>query len=231
MHAVFWLSRDTVSAPWREHSTLYLRVFSKCFLKWGVLIIRKLFLPFLHRVLPHCSVSHPYGSFRSFIIFGGYFWGELFFFLKGRQIIVYFMLIIYKPLLVLVCFTAPLIDSMYFIQAPKTLLPPNVCHRFSSPFSPSLLPKKSHREVSATTRTWMGIFVHVCVFLQKYNGHLPIEIKAVPEGSVIPRGNVLFTVESTDPECYWLTNWVEVSLFSFFSGPGVDSGVIFCVSC
>lgn len=77
----------------------------------------------------------------------------------------------------------------------------------------------------------MGIFVHVCVFLQKYNGHLPIEIKAVPEGSVIPRGNVLFTVESTDPECYWLTNWVEVSLFSFFSGHGVDSGVIFCVSC
>lgn len=49
------------------------------------------------------------------------------------------------------------------------------------------------------------------ISLQKYNGHLPIEIKAVPEGSVIPRGNVLFTVESTDPECYWLTNWVEVS--------------------
>uniref|UniRef100_A0A3Q3E2E1 Nicotinamide phosphoribosyltransferase n=1 Tax=Labrus bergylta TaxID=56723 RepID=A0A3Q3E2E1_9LABR len=46
----------------------------------------------------------------------------------------------------------------------------------------------------------------------KYNGHLPIEIKAVPEGSVIPRGNVLFTVESTDPECYWLTNWVETIL-------------------
>ncbi|KTF83375.1 hypothetical protein cypCar_00022446 [Cyprinus carpio] len=45
--------------------------------------------------------------------------------------------------------------------------------------------------------------------LEKYNGHLPIEIKAVPEGSVIPRGNVLFTVVSTDPECYWLTNWVE----------------------
>ena len=49
------------------------------------------------------------------------------------------------------------------------------------------------------------------IWLQKYDGHLPIEIKAVPEGSVIPRGNVLFTVESTDPECYWLTNWVEVS--------------------
>lgn len=59
-------------------------------------------------------------------------------------------------------------------------------------------------------------YVHTCLcVLQKYNGHLPIEIKAVPEGSVIPRGNVLFTVESTDPECYWLTNWVEVC-WSFF---------------
>ncbi|XP_043944470.1 nicotinamide phosphoribosyltransferase [Protopterus annectens] len=48
--------------------------------------------------------------------------------------------------------------------------------------------------------------------LEKYDGHLPIEIKAVSEGSVIPRGNVLFTVESTDPECYWLTNWVETIL-------------------
>lgn len=48
--------------------------------------------------------------------------------------------------------------------------------------------------------------------LEKYNGHLPIEIKAVPEGSVIPRGNVLFTVENTDPRCYWLPNWVETLL-------------------
>lgn len=56
-----------------------------------------------------------------------------------------------------------------------------------------------------------GVFV-----LQKYDGHLPIEVKAVPEGSVIPRGNVLFTVESTDPECYWLTNWVEVRSLLLF---------------
>lgn len=55
----------------------------------------------------------------------------------------------------------------------------------------------------------------IIVFYQKYDGHLPIEVKAVPEGSVIPRGNVLFTVENTDPECYWLTNWVEVNCFLF----------------
>ncbi|KAL8220970.1 UNVERIFIED_CONTAM: hypothetical protein K2H54_057029 [Gekko kuhli] len=48
--------------------------------------------------------------------------------------------------------------------------------------------------------------------LEKYEGCLPIEVKAVPEGSVIPRGNVLFTVENTDPDCYWLTNWIETIL-------------------
>ncbi|XP_026533026.1 nicotinamide phosphoribosyltransferase [Notechis scutatus] len=48
--------------------------------------------------------------------------------------------------------------------------------------------------------------------LEKYDGRLPIEIKAVPEGFVIPRGNVLFTVENTDPNCYWLTNWIETIL-------------------
>uniref|UniRef100_A0A670J6X4 Nicotinamide phosphoribosyltransferase n=1 Tax=Podarcis muralis TaxID=64176 RepID=A0A670J6X4_PODMU len=48
--------------------------------------------------------------------------------------------------------------------------------------------------------------------LEKYEGCLPIEVKAVPEGSVVPRGNVLFTVENTDPDCYWLTNWIETIL-------------------
>jgi hypothetical protein len=48
--------------------------------------------------------------------------------------------------------------------------------------------------------------------LDKYNGYLPIRIKAVPEGSVIPIKNVLITVENTDPNCYWLTNYVETLL-------------------
>lgn len=48
---------------------------------------------------------------------------------------------------------------------------------------------------------------------QKHDGRLPIRIKAVPEGRVIPRGNVLFTVENTDPSFYWLTNYIEVNGF------------------
>jgi nicotinamide phosphoribosyltransferase len=48
--------------------------------------------------------------------------------------------------------------------------------------------------------------------LDKYNGHLPIKIKAVAEGTAVPTGNVLITIENTDPECYWLTNFLETLL-------------------
>ncbi|OSO93017.1 nicotinate phosphoribosyltransferase [Cylindrospermopsis raciborskii CENA303] len=44
------------------------------------------------------------------------------------------------------------------------------------------------------------------------NGRLPVRIKAVPEGSVIPNHNVLMTVESTDPNVFWITTWLETLL-------------------
>ncbi|XP_055958451.1 nicotinamide phosphoribosyltransferase isoform X1 [Patella vulgata] len=47
---------------------------------------------------------------------------------------------------------------------------------------------------------------------EHHKGYLPIRINAVPEGSVVPFKNVLFTVENTDPECYWLTNYLETLL-------------------
>lgn len=49
---------------------------------------------------------------------------------------------------------------------------------------------------------WSGV-------LARHEGRLPIRIKAVPEGSVVPTGNVLMTVENTDPEAFWLTNAME----------------------
>ncbi|XP_065918649.1 nicotinamide phosphoribosyltransferase-like [Dysidea avara] len=48
--------------------------------------------------------------------------------------------------------------------------------------------------------------------VEKHNGRLPIRIKAIPEGTVVPYKNVLFTVENTDPNCYWLTNYLETIL-------------------
>merc|ERR1711939_506001 len=48
--------------------------------------------------------------------------------------------------------------------------------------------------------------------LEKHGGKLPIRIKAVPEGTLVPNKNVLLTMENTDPECYWLTNYLETLL-------------------
>lgn len=45
--------------------------------------------------------------------------------------------------------------------------------------------------------------------VEKYDGRLPISIKAVPEGTVVDTKNVLLTIESLDPECAWLTNFLE----------------------
>jgi nicotinamide phosphoribosyltransferase len=43
----------------------------------------------------------------------------------------------------------------------------------------------------------------------KYGGILPLRIKAVKEGSLVGAQNAIITVENTDPEFYWLTNWAE----------------------
>jgi nicotinamide phosphoribosyltransferase len=48
--------------------------------------------------------------------------------------------------------------------------------------------------------------------LNEHDGYLPVVIKAVEEGSVVPVLNVLATIENTDPECYWLTTWIETAL-------------------
>jgi nicotinamide phosphoribosyltransferase len=48
--------------------------------------------------------------------------------------------------------------------------------------------------------------------LYRYQGRLPIKINAVPEGTVVPVSNVMMTVENTDPNLWWLTNYIETLL-------------------
>lgn len=45
--------------------------------------------------------------------------------------------------------------------------------------------------------------------LNKYNGYLPLEIRAIPEGMVVPVGVATVTIVNTDPECAWLTSYIE----------------------
>lgn len=56
-----------------------------------------------------------------------------------------------------------------------------------------------------TARGWQHI-------INRWGGKLPVEICAVPEGTVVPVKNALMTIENTDPEVPWLTNWLETVL-------------------
>ncbi len=43
-------------------------------------------------------------------------------------------------------------------------------------------------------------------------GYLPIEIKAVEEGEIVPVQNALFTIQNTHPDYFWLVNFIETLL-------------------
>ena len=48
--------------------------------------------------------------------------------------------------------------------------------------------------------------------LEHHAGKLPLEIRALPEGLVVPEGNVMLTIENTCPRCAWLVNHLETLL-------------------
>lgn len=48
--------------------------------------------------------------------------------------------------------------------------------------------------------------------LDEHDGYLPIEIQAIPEGSVLKIHNALVQVHNTDPKVPWLTSFMETAL-------------------
>jgi nicotinamide phosphoribosyltransferase len=52
---------------------------------------------------------------------------------------------------------------------------------------------------------WLGI-------LNDHGGYLPVEIEAVPEGTVLPVKNVLVQLINTDPKYWWATSFFETAL-------------------
>jgi nicotinamide phosphoribosyltransferase len=52
---------------------------------------------------------------------------------------------------------------------------------------------------------WMGV-------LNDYDGYLPVEIEAVPEGTILPTRNVMVQLINTDPRYFWVTSFFETAL-------------------
>ncbi|MET8183658.1 nicotinate phosphoribosyltransferase [Streptomyces sp. NPDC005336] len=54
-------------------------------------------------------------------------------------------------------------------------------------------------------QNWLGV-------INDHGGYLPVEIEAVPEGTVLPTRNVLVQLVNTDPKYYWATSFFETAL-------------------
>lgn len=50
------------------------------------------------------------------------------------------------------------------------------------------------------------------IIVNEYNGYLPLEIEAVPEGTVMETRNVQVQIVNTDPRLFWLTSYVETAM-------------------
>jgi nicotinamide phosphoribosyltransferase len=61
-------------------------------------------------------------------------------------------------------------------------------------------------------------------------GRFPVRIRAVPEGTVVPTGNVLFDIELTtpDPRMFWVVSWLETMLVRVWYPTTVASRSHYC---
>jgi nicotinamide phosphoribosyltransferase len=50
------------------------------------------------------------------------------------------------------------------------------------------------------------------IIVREYSGMLPVEIMAVPEGTVMGTSNVQVQVVNTDPRLFWLTSYLETAM-------------------
>ena len=47
---------------------------------------------------------------------------------------------------------------------------------------------------------------------KELKGKIPVRIRAVPEGTIVPTHNILVSIESTDPKVFWVVSWLETML-------------------
>ena len=63
---------------------------------------------------------------------------------------------------------------------------------------------------------------------KELNGKLPVRIRAIPEGTLVPVSNVLMSIESTDPKAFWVVNWLETLLLKVWYPTTVATQSHYC---
>jgi nicotinamide phosphoribosyltransferase len=75
-------------------------------------------------------------------------------------------------------------------------------------------------EAKEFLQSYLGMEYDVSHFEALHDlGYLPIEIKALEEGTIIKEGIPLFTIKNTHPDFFWVTNFLETSLSTLIWKP------------
>lgn len=83
-------------------------------------------------------------------------------------------------------------------------------------------------EIKKEFETYLGQPYDVSKFEELYDlGYLPLEIKALPEGTLVGIGIPVLIVENTDSRFYWLTNYLETLISQILWKPITSATIAF----
>lgn len=82
----------------------------------------------------------------------------------------------------------------------------------------------TQEDIEEAEQFCIGVFGHSEYFNREgwerivnlHQGHLPLRIRAVQEGTWVPTREAMLTIENTYPELPWLTNWAETVLMKLW---------------
>lgn len=87
-------------------------------------------------------------------------------------------------------------------------------------------------EYQRTVSKALGTEIDITHIADLYDlGYLPIEIKALPEGSLVPCKVPLFTVRNTQEKFFWLTNYIETWLSADIWAMTTNATIAFTYRC
>lgn len=106
-----------------------------------------------------------------------------------------------------------LFDEHFFLKGMRDV--------FEKSNSPTIkLKNKVCQEIKKEYSLYLGTDYDVSHIEELWDlGYLPIEVKALPEGTTVPMGVPVLTIWNTDPKFYWLTNFLETLISNLLWKP------------
>jgi len=84
------------------------------------------------------------------------------------------------------------------------------------------------QEIKEELSLYLGVDYDVTHFEALHDlGHLPIKVKAIPEGTLVPIKVPVLTIYNTNPDFYWVTNYLETLISNLLWKPMTSATIAF----